>query len=431
MNKYFSTILYIIVTTITINTTAKSNDNSDSKKQPPLVSHTSFCPFYSTFSNRQQTGTDLLWPICIFRTYHNRAYQQFFPYLHIKYTDNTPREQWWILPIFTHGTSHKNKKYTALFPIAGTLKDVAGYNSIHFYLFPLYISGEKSRSKSKTILWPIFNKTTSPYRTKWRIFPFYGESNTKIAKHKFILWPFIHLSTPQKETKCRYKQNSIFILPFWGKKTITKNNTPYLTSTTYLWPFFSHTKSKNINKLNCPWPFYQHHTINKNDNTKEKKDYWPIYGKTTINGKLHKKYYLWPIINQLYSYDKETSKTFTNFAFFYQHKTTTKNKTKIHDTLKIWPILKKESSQKQKSLQILALWPYKDYQPIQRNLAPLWTLYSSINTKNHKYRSILWGLWQQNKTDNNKQTSILAGIYKHNSSPKNGKKNQLLWFIKW
>ena len=64
---------------------------------------------------------------------------------------------------------------------------------------------------------------------------------------------------------------------------------------------------------------------------------------------------------------------------------------------KIWPLLSYKQEGENKRFRVLDLWPLKDTGPVEREYAPIWTLYSHTLMGNSYDDELLWGLYRCRK----------------------------------
>ena len=66
--------------------------------------------------------------------------------------------------------------------------------------------------------------------------------------------------------------------------------------------------------------------------------------------------------------------------------------------LKLWPLFSYQREGQTARLRLLELWPLKHTGSIERNLAPLWTLYTNTRKGDAKESELLWGLYRHRRS---------------------------------
>ncbi|NQZ67328.1 MAG: hypothetical protein HRT89_04605, partial [Lentisphaeria bacterium] len=374
---------------------------------------------------------------------------------YIDYDVKDPDSRWYsyILPVWFRGRTYKGEKFFAFFPIGGNLKDIMGYNKVSFWLFPIYLRTQKSTFVSTHWLFPIYNKVEGIGVSKHRIWPIWGSARFegKWSQH-FALWPFVRWGHSLNQDK---PGSAIMIFPFYGH--IQQETTLHgkLVNRTLLWPFFSYLKSKDQKRLMAPWPFFQK-SKNMFGGDSDRLHLWPFYGRTRKGKSIHK-FYLWPVFNSFYEPSKDTIRTRRYFAAIWTEIKNYDPKTKElkNKYRRLWPLGSYYKGEKHSLFRFLDLFPMRNLEPIERNLAPLWTLFYSLKQKLKNgdvlvKREALWGVWQYRKqkfvekqslfplfsyhkaADNpSKKFNALLGLYGHGTKMNGDKYVKFLWFFKF
>jgi len=149
------------------------------------------------------------------------------------------------------GRSEDGVPYGGVFPLYGTVKKRFGKDDIMFLLWPLYSRTVEDSAVSHTVMWPVFNTTSSDDGWGLRVFPLWGHEETTGKNYKtFILFPLVTFSGKYLDTQSPMTET--MIIPFYVNR-----RTPHSYSTSYLWPFFtvSRNEETNYRKVDAPWPF--------------------------------------------------------------------------------------------------------------------------------------------------------------------------------
>ena len=403
-------------------------------------------PLYTHFTTDGGTrgGTNALWPLYFSRFRPRGSYQFLFPFIHtIKDTDseyNTSR--CWLPPVFFTGRKINGGRYYAVFPIGGSIYKLAGFDKVEFILFPLYLKAEKASITSKSYLWPVFQTVKADDFSKWRIFPLFGSKKTSQYIQRYFAWPFFHMLTPRSpETS----MGGFFLFPLAGyfHKETEKSKTKLWT---FLWPFFSKYQYGKDYKLHCPWPFLQFYEQTAENGVSKKSYFWPFYG-TYNEPHRHYRFILWPFFRQRHSeIDDNVMKSFSFITFFSRKKL--EDGQEKSSSRHLWPLYKIEKEADNSRFWTLALWPNAKGDPVARNYAPFWRIFTYSGSADKTSAQALWGLWQfKHKTDKRLETSLFPA-FNFESSTKGwsfsllkgllsgGVKDKkptgrILWFIRW
>ena len=414
-------------------------------------------PFWSYFNHprNQRSGVDLLWPLAALRLTDNylRSYALILIYNNSDVHNSNSSKRFYILPFYLAGKDSHGIPYLALFPFVGSIRDFIGFDKLSFFLFPLYLSTHKNGVTGRHFLFPIFSTVddTNKEIRKRRIFPLWGYSRKeKKFMQYFILWPFIHYRYSLHPT---INGNSFFLFPFYGiQRYYNKGKNQSFRQDTILWPFFTYARTEVGYQLKAPWPFV---VRSRNfHGPKSRRFYlWPLFGHTERSNETSS-FYLWPFIHHYHGHQGTLStKRYYLFPLYWSIE---KHDSKaLKDVYRhLWPLgsYHKNVDREEQQLRILDLWPQRKNVVIERNWAPLWTLYSYQSKEEHHQHNALWGLFQYHYTNTHTKKLSISPLfqYKSHSSKKEDdwtfdlltglvgyeKKNdksrwRLLWFLRF
>ncbi len=378
-------------------------------------------PFYSKTTDpvEERDTADFLWPIGMRKVWRGEADWRFFPLFgHNKETaDATSRNRWSVFPILFGGRGVDGDKYFAFFPFGGVLRNFIGRDVIRFVLFPLYGHSIQDDNNTYSVLWPIFSVTHGNDVYRWRIFPFYGISKNKNRWTKrFVLWPFW---TSVKYEYPDQKGGGFILFPLFGRVRVGER-----FSWSVFPPFFKYQHGKNGHRaLFCPWPF-----IRWKKGKVNQMYVWPLWGKKQISGD-KKWFFLWPIVHNR-NIERLTYRIhrFKIIPFVSYATKTAKSGKLDRDTrhadgevfdryFKLWPLLSYERRDDVLRFRVLALWPMRNQAGVERNLAPLWSLYTHERDGANTETELLWGLYRHRRSAEIRSLSLFP-IYQSTSSPK-------------
>ncbi|MGE4488733.1 MAG: hypothetical protein AB7E95_04205, partial [Kiritimatiellales bacterium] len=94
---------------------------------------------------------------------------------------------------------------------------------------------------------------------------------------------------------------------------------------------------------------------------------------------------------------------------------------------KVWPLMSWRREGDISRFRALELWPLKDTAPVERNWAPLWTLYQRTDHNGELRKDFLWFVWHSERAEERSEWSLLKGLV---SYKKGAGKSQLrlFWF---
>ena len=79
-------------------------------------------------------------------------------------------------------------------------------------------------------------------------------------------------------------------------------------------------------------------------------------------------------------------------------------------TLKIWPLFSYARDTDAKRFSMLSLFPYRDYDAIERNYGALWTIYTHSSFKDRREDELLWGLVRLRQSEKGEKFSLFPLI---------------------
>ena len=412
-------------------------------------------------------STHVLWPLLSTRETDRISEQVglFYVYRHQVQHDRNDKTQTWLLPVWISGKSEDGKSYAGLFPLGGVARDFFGYDRIGFALFPLYTRMKKGDTHGVHVLWPIYADIRGTEFHKWRIFPFYGESEGLNQWNLyFALWPFVqwgHSTNPDVEG------SALSLLPFYGRiDTRHADGSQFMHNRTWLWPFFSWYEDEKGTRLHAPWPVVQ---IRRNhpEAGYDRTYVWPLYGHD-VRGDRTIDFWLWPFFWHVTHSNPQGAegtevKSRDNWYFFpfywsFKDVLTPDDIEHANDAEEVtyktvWPLF---STAKQgdtmRHTRFLALYPMRKSAGVERNLAPLWTLYEYQREEDRRQHDLLWGLWQYKATAETtrkvslfpffsyrredpdsqaKRLDILTGLFGRETAADGTRKTRLLWFLRF
>ena len=369
-------------------------------------------PFFSVSEDpgRAWLVTDLLWPVASWKEFRGDVYWRFiFLFGHRFAADDGPARYRFVgLPFLFAGRDADQQEYFAIFPLGGRIHEFLGRDRIVFALFPLYMYSTVGPVVKHDVLFPIISRTRGPDTDRFRVFPLYGRSvNEGRWTKTFVLWPLW--------TSARYEYeessgNAFLLFPLVGRADLTDQQ-----SWTILPPLFKYARSADHTQVYCPWPFIQYET-----GKKERLYIWPLWGRKALPG-VESQFLLWPVgwrgsierhnevvhrlkaLPFLYYESRKTRET--QAAKVVENGGDTKGKT-TERYVKVWPLCSYWREYDRSRFRTLALWPLKHTPVVERNMAPLWTLYSRERSAARFEEELLWGLYRRRAGHGERRLSV-------------------------
>lgn len=386
-------------------------------------------PFYSHTTVAEGEIRDYLWPLYSRKEFKDEQSSRalvFWYTHHFNSGDERSRDRNWLLPFYFQGTDVHGTNYFALFPLGGMIKEFLGRDEIEFVLFPAYGKSRINDVKTTSVLWPVYSHTRGEGIQRDRVFPVYGKSvlEGKYEK-KFIFWPFW--------TSADYfypgdSGKAWILFPLCGRAKMDKESTWWMIP-----PFFRFTEGAEQDRLYCPWPFIQ----KVNSKQHDKFYIWPLWGEDQYAAGLkHRTFLLWPFLWSEKSTESDRVKTRRMaLPFFFTDRSVEKDPqgepVEVSNYWKIWPLMSWQKEEDVSRFRMLELWPVKNSAPVERNWAPLWTLYKRTNTDGVVRKDVLWFAWHSETVPDaeRKEWSLLKGLlaYKKEGEARN---LRLLYFIR-
>lgn len=330
------------------------------------------------------------------------------------------------------------RNYTALFPIAGRIRNRFFRDDIRFVLFPIWSRTRKRDVVTDNYVYPFFHLRDGGGVNGWQVWPLVGHETKEVTQRTdqwgdtetigghdkwFVLWPIWFHQKLGIGTTNTSTENAV--LPLYSFK-----RSPLKDVTTVPWPI-GYTRivdrENNYREWGAPWPF-----IVFRRGEKYTSRVWPLFSHARDATK-ESVFYLWPVYkhNRITSAPLERKRT-RIMLFLYndiREKNTETGQTASRQDF--WPLFTaRKDFQGNERLQVLSLLEpiLPASKSIERNYSPLWALWrSERNARTGAvYQSLLWDLYRRQSTPETKKLSLLFGLFKYQSSP-NGKRWRILF----
>lgn len=349
-----------------------------------------FRPFYTLERDgRDREVLDVLWPLATYRHWDRETdWRVLVAFGSIAdTTDPASRYHAWVFPFLFWGRDGEGRDYGAVFPIGGTIREFMG-RDVSFALFPLYSHSTLNDLETHNILYPVISWTTGDHIQKFRVFPFYGRSVKQDDYDKrFVLWPFW---TSARYARPGVRGGGFVLFPLYGHLKMENQESWMVVP-----PFNRWTRSTQGTAGYFLWPF-----IHVASGETDRLQIWPLYGyKRTANET--SRFALWPLVSSRHT-DRPAgdANLFRIFPIYYSFRQTVTNAAYGMESSRsvcVWPLFDYDRRGGWARVRVIDLWPPQNTPGIERNLAPLWTLYRFERTPRGREHELLWGLahWER------------------------------------
>lgn len=361
-------------------------------------------PFYATAEHPAlgRANQEYLWPIAQSRKIGDQSVWRCLVFMGFNHdlTTNQPRQRTWILPFYFSGRDSTGATYHAVFPFGGNIHEFLGRDAIHFVLFPLYSTSRLNDLRTRNWLWPFISVTHGEGTYRFRVLPFYAHS-VRAGQYdkKFYLWPFwsqVRYDDPH------HPGGGFMLWPLYGQMKVPGQVTRW-----YLPPFFKFAHAPKMDVVHAPWPFVQYARSKvpgqplgplfgrTNEAELAKLYLWPFWGRKQV-GIVDRSFALWPFVwwQTAARADRVQHRFQIAPLLFAQREVSTSNQQVVARYHRVWPLYSYRREGPESRFRTLELWPFAQNGAVERNWAPLWTLYSRHRLDDQVDTEVLWGLYR-------------------------------------
>ncbi len=322
-------------------------------------------------------------------------------------TDPESPYRTWLMPFWFQGHTKQGVDYAAFFPVYGTIRNIF-WDRVHFVMFPLWVEYDRAGFNSRSVLWPIFSRTTGSSGSGFKVFPLYGQMERPgKEKTRFVMWPFWTSGTYTDPSPGK----SWMLFPIVGRVDRASESAWMV-----LPPFFSvaHGRGKmdDYRKINCPWPFVR--ILDQKDD--HKRVFWPFWGRFyNDSGKLDKCWVLWPFYSSRFAERagmQERSRSVFP-VYYHSESLADTNQDEVYETeieafTRVWPLYSNRADETNSFTRIPDLTFSKRNSVLDRNLLGMFTLYTRGETTEPRQidHSVLWGMLRRGYGDRRTDTRV-------------------------
>lgn len=317
----------------------------------------------------------------------------------------------------------KSERYFFLWPIGGTMDGKFGTSRITAFIFPglllfvfmppasivslttlawgalsllpVYLSYEIGSFKAWSIMWPFLHYGRGDKREEIRIFPFYSHFH---KEGWYDRYSFLFVFNYQRIYYSDDLHQVLFIFPLFGRKW---SRSERMSSTTFLWPFFSWGYDRRIGdwELNIPWPLIQFKDC---ENPKiRKRIFFPVYGEYRYVHNYTR------FITPLYFHLKKESPRFDSeqyfilLLFWHYRRDYHRAPDSYYGTrwryFKFWPLFSVEyNDMGDRAFNLLSLLIFRDREGYEMLYQPFWSIVEYYRLRSGEQRlGLFMRLWFQ------------------------------------
>ncbi len=376
-------------------------------------------PFYSHIDQpeNQKHLTEILWPIGMFKDFREDRYWRFFPAWGRDFNNIEDDSRWRfnIFPVLFSGQDKSGEHYFAIFPLGGEIHEFLGRDELIFVLWPLFAHSSVRGIVTKDILWPFVSWTKGEGVDRVRIFPFYGKSvNEGRSEKKFIMWP---IWTQAMYDFPNEKGFGFILFPIYGH-AVSGDKESWMV----LPPFFRYSVSDTQTEAYLPYPLIQYASGDVN-----KFYLWPLWGWKDNRG-VDSWFFLWPIIKKrTIDRGEQEARQLTVLPLIINDSVVNKDDGDVTSRyFKFWPFMSYRREADATRFRMLDLWVARESNSIERNLSPIWTLFSRERVGDATETELLWGLFRKRK---NKDGGKRCSVFPLYSSRKSGDGENSKWSV--
>lgn len=342
---------------------------------------------FDTEAERGSDILDVLWPVASFRTRGRETEWRILTVFGHNYDNDVPGAAYhvWALPFIFAGRTASGDGYGGVFPLYGRICNFLGRDEVAFVLFPLYGYSRINDQETYSVLWPLFSRTSGKKgEHSFRALPFYAEAEREGEWTKrYVAWPIWSSITYERPGAQGY---AYVLFPIFGRVNM-ENQQSWMV----LPPLIRWSTSSRGSEGYLPWPFIQY-SAGRTD----KLYVWPLWGRKRNEFGSYR-FWLWPIVT---SQDEGAGGKRTErlrilpFVYSDRESTVASNApAQVTDRhLSIWPLASYSRTGEESRFRSLCLWPLKNTSPVERNFAPLWTIFDRTRTERGVNTDVLWGL---------------------------------------
>lgn len=180
------------------------------------------------------------------------------------------------------------RQYFGIFPIAGEVRNMLGYDRIGWFFFPFSVQLERSGTTTVGMPWPFIRFMHGEGARGIHLWPLYGYARQEGRYHRlYWLWPLGY--KVRNELWKEQPFEAFGFLPFYAR-----SSSDSAVSESYVWPFFGYTDSQQPEYFETRylWPLFVQRRgasyINR----------WAPFYTHSIRPSQEKRWIMWPVYRE-------------------------------------------------------------------------------------------------------------------------------------
>ncbi|MFT5284076.1 MAG: hypothetical protein ACI8TQ_000227 [Planctomycetota bacterium] len=363
-----------------------------------------------------KSRTEFLYPLGSKNEGVRSSSNSFFPIYTYHWRKTKDGERWTLLtlPGFWFARDSDGGSSTAWFPIAGHVEDFLTYDTINFFLFPLYANATRGEAKSQHFLYPILGWTFGGGESSHRFWPLYTHAEIDgVYDRTSVLWPIFHWQTNGKFLGADKAEHMWMVWPLFGK---TRRQS--FKSYSVAWPFFGYATDPRADfwALDAPWPLVRIQRGGQNPAAEERTRVWPFFSHFR-GDRLESWNYAWPLVHKRKeTYPLARRDSFYFLPFWQSWRRTDEETGTKTSWKKAWPFYQRRIQNGRNRFSSLAPFPFHFDERFDFYWAwpfELWTSEEQLEEQIRSERA--WGgLWRR-EVDRFEDRRSLTGLWSNRS----------------
>lgn len=348
-------------------------------------------PLFGFKKSDRESGMEAVWPFAAARSKPSGDVLWVFPYF--RYTGPDSRGSGNFVAPLCYWASRSDGTWDWLvFPFAGDVNELFSLGHTRFLLFPLLLETRKNGMDTRSVLWPLFSHSAGRNEEKIRLLPFYASRRIDgLRRNQAWFWPLLTSAHSLSPDMPGY---AFFSFPLGGYEQWGN-----FTGSSVLWPFFTwKSRTDSSFSVNAPWPFFRY---GRGAHGESVLYIWPLWGRS-VSANAHFSFWLWPVGWYSESRTPQTVRTWRCVLPLYwsMYSRDRKSGKDISRWRHFWPLISAVSENGRETVRVPDLMPLKRVGAVERNYAPLWTLFQLDRSEHGCNLDLLWGMfgWMKSGT---------------------------------
>lgn len=375
-------------------------------------------PLFGFKKSDRESGMEAVWPFAAARSKPSGDVLWVFPYF--RYTGPDSRGSGNFVAPLCYWASRSDGTWDWLvFPFAGDVNELFSLGHTRFLLFPLLLETRKNGMDTRSVLWPLFSHSAGRNEEKIRLLPFYASRRIDgLRRNQAWLWPLLTSAHSLSPDMPGY---AFFSFPLGGYEQWGN-----FTGSSVLWPFFTwKSRTDSSFSVNAPWPFFRY---GRGAHGESVLYIWPLWGRS-VSANAHFSFWLWPVGWYSESRTPQTVRTWRCVLPLYwsMYSRDRKSGKDISRWRHFWPLISAVSENGRETVRVPDLMPLKRVGAVERNYAPLWTLFQLDRSEHGCNLDFLWGMFGWMKSGTRSRLVIGPFYSQYEDREKNFSESQIFF----